>query len=115
MTSQSLYTAAAGLKARGPACGRLPCAARGAGRALALHFATWIASLRLKRLQVSVEVGALPTVRGNRSVKKGDMVHNGWLPKMEIDPQTYAVRADGQLLTCEPASVLPMAQRYFLF
>ena len=37
------------------------------------------------------------------------------LPHMEIDPQTYAVRADGQLLTCEPAQVLPMAQRYFLF
>ena len=43
------------------------------------------------------------------------MVHNGYLPKMEIDAQTYEVRADGQLLTCEPASVLPMAQRYFLF
>ena len=43
------------------------------------------------------------------------MVHNGLVPAMEIDPQTYAVRADGQLLTCEPARVLPMAQRYFLF
>jgi urease subunit alpha len=55
------------------------------------------------------------TVRGCRTVKKRDMVHNGALPVMEIDAQTYAVRADGQLLTCEPASVLPMAQRYFLF
>jgi urease subunit alpha len=54
-------------------------------------------------------------VRGNRSVKKGDMVHNGLTPVMEIDAQTYAVRADGELLTCEPATVLPMAQRYFLF
>jgi urease subunit alpha len=43
------------------------------------------------------------------------MVHNGYLPKMEIDAQTYAVRADGVLLTCEAATVLPMAQRYFLF
>jgi urease subunit alpha len=43
------------------------------------------------------------------------MVHNAWLPQMDIDPQTYEVRADGALLTCEPASVLPMAQRYFLF
>ena len=43
------------------------------------------------------------------------MVHNGYAPAMEIDPQTYAVRADGQLLTCEPATVLPMAQKYFLF
>lgn len=50
-----------------------------------------------------------------RRVRKQHMVHNGSLPKMEIDPQTYAVRADGQLLTCDPASVLPMAQRYFLF
>jgi urease subunit alpha len=43
------------------------------------------------------------------------MVHNAYTPKMEIDPQTYSVRADGQLLTCEAAKVLPMAQRYFLF
>lgn len=57
----------------------------------------------------------LAAVQDCRKVKKGDMVHNGWLPKMEIDPQTYTVRADGQLLTCEPATVLPMAQRYFLF
>jgi urease subunit alpha len=54
-------------------------------------------------------------VRGNRSLKKGDMVLNGLTPVMEVDAQTYAVRADGQLLTCEPATVLPMAQRYFLF
>jgi len=57
----------------------------------------------------------LAAVKGCRSVKKPDMVHNGYLPVMEIDPQTYAVRADGELLTCEPAKVLPMAQRYFLF
>jgi urease subunit alpha len=43
------------------------------------------------------------------------MVHNHYLPKMEIDPQRYTVRADGQLLTCEPATQLSMAQRYFLF
>ncbi len=43
------------------------------------------------------------------------MVHNDYAPEMEIDPHTYSVRADGQLLTCEPAKVLPMAQRYFLF
>ncbi len=57
----------------------------------------------------------LSAVHGCRGVKKGDMVHNGYLPKMEIDPQTYRVRADGQLLTCDPATVLPMAQKYFLF
>ena len=54
-------------------------------------------------------------VKGCRSVKKADMVHNAYAPRMQIDPQTYHVRADGQLLTCEPATVLPMAQRYFLF
>jgi urease subunit alpha len=57
----------------------------------------------------------LAAVKGCRSVKKVDMVHNAYLPVMEIDAQTYSVRADGQLLTCEPATVLPMAQRYFLF
>jgi urease subunit alpha len=54
-------------------------------------------------------------VKGCRSVTKADMVHNHYTPVMEIDAQTYTVRADGQLLTCEPATVLPMAQRYFLF
>ena len=57
----------------------------------------------------------LDAVRGIRGVTKAHMVHNSLLPKMEIDPQTYAVRADGVLLTCEPATRLPMAQRYFLF
>ncbi len=54
-------------------------------------------------------------VKGNRSVTKRDMVLNNHMPKMEIDAQTYQVRADGQLLVCEPATELPMAQRYFLF
>lgn len=54
-------------------------------------------------------------VQGCRTVKKADMVHNAYTPAMDIDAQTYAVRADGQLLTCEPAHELPMAQRYFLF
>ncbi|HEY4081878.1 MAG TPA: urease subunit alpha [Burkholderiaceae bacterium] len=57
----------------------------------------------------------IATVRGNRSITKKDMVHNAYLPRMEIDAQTYEVRADGVLLTCEPATVLPLAQRYFLF
>ena len=54
-------------------------------------------------------------VRGTRGIGKRDMVRNDWLPRIEVDPQTYEVRADGELLTCEPATVLPMAQRYFLF
>ncbi|QRR33183.1 urease subunit alpha [Hydrogenophaga sp. YM1] len=57
----------------------------------------------------------LSAVRGCRGVNKTHMVHNAWLPTMEIDAQTYRVRADGQLLTCEPATALPLAQRYFLF
>jgi urease subunit alpha len=55
------------------------------------------------------------TVRDARTVRKSHMIHNDWQPRIEVDPQTYEVRADGQLLTCEPAKVLPMAQRYFLF
>jgi urease subunit alpha len=43
------------------------------------------------------------------------MVHNDATPQIEVDPETYAVRADGELLTCEPAETLPIAQRYFLF
>ncbi|HXC61929.1 MAG TPA: urease subunit alpha, partial [Nitrospiria bacterium] len=54
-------------------------------------------------------------VKNCRELKKKDMKHNSYLPKIEVDPETYTVRADGQLLTCESASVLPMAQRYFLF
>ena len=57
----------------------------------------------------------LSAVKNIRSVRKQHMVHNHYLPKMEIDAQTYLVRADGQLLTCEPATSLPMTQRYFLF
>jgi urease subunit alpha len=54
-------------------------------------------------------------VKGCRTVQKRHMIHNSYTPRMEVDAQTYEVRADGQLLICEPASVLPMAQRYFLF
>jgi len=50
-----------------------------------------------------------------RNVTKADMIHNAWQPSISVDPQTYQVIADGQLLTCDPATVLPMAQRYFLF
>ncbi|MGF1552234.1 MAG: urease subunit alpha [Paracoccaceae bacterium] len=54
-------------------------------------------------------------VRGTRGISKRDMILNDATPKVEVDPETYEVRADGELLTCEPAEVLPMAQRYFLF
>jgi len=54
-------------------------------------------------------------VRGTRGLRKRDMIHNGATPHMEVDPETYEVRADGRLLVCEAASRLPLAQRYFLF
>lgn len=57
----------------------------------------------------------LVAVKGTRDVKKTDMIHNSWMPKIEVDPETYQVLADGMELTCEPATELPMAQRYFLF
>ena len=87
------------------------------GGALARGSLTFVSQAALaddigKRLALRKPLAA---VRGCRSVRKTDMVHNAYTPLMEIDAQTYAVRADGQLLTCEPASVLPMAQRYFLF
>jgi len=57
----------------------------------------------------------LSAVKNIRNVRKKDLIHNGYTPKMEIDAQTYAVRADGHLLTCDPAVRLPLTQRYFLF
>ena len=57
----------------------------------------------------------LEPVRNTRAIRKSDMVLNGWQPQIDVDPETYEVRADGERLVCEPADVLPMAQRYFLF
>jgi len=74
--------------------------------------------------QASVDLGVpdklglrrrVEPVRNTRKISKADMVHNAFTPNIEVDPQTYEVRADGVLLTCEPATELPMAQRYFLF
>ena len=74
--------------------------------------------------QVAFENGVHETLRlnkqvkpvfGTRTISKRDMVHNAAMPSIEVDPQTYEVRVDGELMTCEPAEVLPMAQRYFLF
>ncbi len=58
---------------------------------------------------------ALVAVKNTRHLNKGDMVHNDYLPTIEVDAETYLVRADGQLLMCEPATELPLTQRYFLF
>ena len=58
---------------------------------------------------------AIAVVKGCRTVKKADMIHNDLQPNITVDAQTYEVRIDGELITSEPADVLPMAQRYFLF
>jgi len=65
-----------------------------------------------QRLGLQKTVVAVKNMRG---LRKRDMIHNGATPRMEVDAETYEVRADGELLVCEPAKVLPMAQRYFLF
>jgi urease subunit alpha len=57
----------------------------------------------------------LVAVKNTRTVRKKDLIHNDYQPKIDVDSQTYEVRADGELLRCEPATVLPLAQRYFLF
>ncbi|EGB14642.1 urease, alpha subunit [Pseudodesulfovibrio mercurii] len=87
------------------------------GRALAATSLTFVSRAALE-LGVGARYGLakrLAPVSGCRLVQKRDMVHNGYTPTIEVDPQTYEVRADGELLTCEPAAVLPLAQRYFLF
>jgi urease subunit alpha len=66
----------------------------------------------LEKLKLSKPLVAVKNIR---KVGKKDMVHNSWQPKISVDAETYEVRADGELLVCEPAKVLPMAQRYFLF
>jgi urease subunit alpha len=87
------------------------------GGALARGSLTFVSQAGLnagirERFGLAKPVSAVKNIRG---VRKQHMVHNSYLPTMEIDAQTYTVRADGQLLTCDPAISLPMAQRYFLF
>ena len=87
------------------------------GQALATTSMSFISDAAMsaglvERLGLNRQVGV---VNNCRQVKKQDLIHNDYAPHMEVDPQTYEVRADGELLTCEPADVLPMAQRYYLF
>ncbi|MGE4217845.1 MAG: urease subunit alpha, partial [Alphaproteobacteria bacterium] len=88
------------------------------GRALPASSVTFVSGAALNaglgtRLGVAKELLAVENTRGGLS--KSSMVLNGAMPTVEVDPETYEVRADGVLLTCAPATVLPMAQRYFLF
>jgi urease subunit alpha len=73
------------------------------------------AALRQGHLKELNLAKRLVAVKNTRSVTKRDLLWNDALPKIEVDPETYTVKADGRVLTCEPAKVLPMAQRYFLF
>jgi urease subunit alpha len=87
------------------------------GGAQAVSAVTFTSAAALQR-DIGRELGLtrqLVAVAGTRSIHKKDMVHNDAMPAIEVDPETYEVRADGRLLTCEPAAELPMAQRYFLF
>ena len=75
-------------------------------------------SQQAQQQQLVAELGLeslIGTVNNCRSISKSDMRLNSWQPHIEVDSQTYQVRADGELLVCEPAEILPMAQRYFLF
>jgi len=65
--------------------------------------------------KLGVNKGMLPVGNTRSGISKASMIHNSLMPQIDVDPETYEVRANGELLTCEPATVLPMAQRYFLF
>jgi urease subunit alpha len=87
------------------------------GRACAESALTFVSKAALEHdLVGNLSLGRpLVAVEGTRAIDKRSMVLNAHLPKIEVDPETYEVRADGELLTCEPAAVLPLAQRYFLY
>ena len=73
------------------------------------------AALKSPALQKMRLTRPLEAVKNTRKLKKTDMVHNDWQSKIDVDSETYEVRADGELLECEPAQESPLAQRYFLF
>jgi urease subunit alpha len=84
------------------------------GRALTNSAVTFVSKAAASRdLGIAKTVLAVENTRGG--ISKASMIRNAATPHIEVDPETYEVRADGTLLTCEPAAVLPMAQRYFLY
>jgi urease subunit alpha len=88
------------------------------GKALTASAVTFVSKAALAEniassLGLERELIAVENTRGG--IGKASMIHNSATPAIEVDPETYEVRADGELLTCQPADVLPMAQRYFLF
>jgi urease subunit alpha len=85
------------------------------GRSLTRSSVTFVSEASLVRNQVLGLAKRLLPVSNTRKIGKHSMILNNAVPHMEVDPETYEVRADGRLLTCEPAKVLPMAQRYFMY
>jgi urease subunit alpha len=86
------------------------------GKAIRGTSVTFVSKAFLKGKGVQkMNLRTLVPVKNVRGVGKKHMIHNSWQPKVTVDPETYEVRADGELLVCEPAKVLPLAQRYFLF
>jgi urease subunit alpha len=87
------------------------------GKASAATSVTFVSEAALKN-DVGSPLGldrTLVACKNTRNISKSDMIHNEWMPDVTVDPQTYEVRADGKLLNCEPATELPLAQRYCLF
>ena len=87
------------------------------GKALASSCITFMSKAGIKA-DVPDKLGLerrIEAVKGCRKVTKSDMIHNDYQPNVTVDSETYEVRADGELMTCEPAKELPLAQRYFLF
>jgi len=88
------------------------------GKAVTRSSVTFVSKMAVEyglreRRGLEKQLIAVENTRGGLS--KASMIHNDATPVIEVDPETYEVRADGEILTCEPADVLPMAQRYFLF
>jgi urease subunit alpha len=87
------------------------------GKAAAKTSVTFVSQAALER-NIAAKLGLqrkLIACGNTRNISKSDMIHNSWMPDITVDPQTYEVRADGELLTCEPAKELPLAQLYTLF
>jgi urease subunit alpha len=85
------------------------------GRAMTESSVTFVSQAAVAKGKVGGLAKRVLPVHNTRSIGKHSMLLNGLTPRMEVDPETYVVRADGRLLTCEPAKVLPLAQRYFLY
>ena len=88
------------------------------GKSLTASSVTFVSEASLQydlKGELGLERELLPVKNTRSGISKSSMIHNSFTPKIDVDPETYLVHADGELLTCEPASELPMAQRYFMY